>query len=172
MLGGVWVAGATQAVPGQRIGLPVRPPDQAVDYNPRIGNQRVSDVQGKRILVVDDDPLVLRMVEHTLSKRGAQICTAADGMEGLAQFYVNRPDLIIVDVMMPGIDGWGICARLRKLSDVPILMLSALGADTHIVRGLRSGADDYVSKPFSDEVLVARVEALLRRPRMSPSPAR
>ena len=129
-------------------------------------------MQGKRILVVDDDPLVLRMVEHTLSKRGAQICTAADGMEGLAQFYVNRPDLIIVDVMMPGIDGWGICARLRKLSDVPILMLSALGADTHIVRGLRNGADDYVSKPFSDEVLVARVEALLRRPRMSPSPAR
>ncbi len=129
-------------------------------------------MQGKRILVVDDDPLVLRMVELTLSKHGAQICTAADGMEGLAQFYVNRPDLIIVDVMMPGIDGWGICSRLRKLSDVPILMLSALGADTHIVRGLRCGADDYVAKPFTDEVLVARVEALLRRPTLSSSPAR
>jgi DNA-binding response OmpR family regulator len=137
-----------------------------------MGNQRESDVQGKRILVVDDDPLVLRMVEHTLSQHGAQMFTAADGLEGLAQFYVNQPDLIILDVMMPGIDGWRICARLRRLSDVPILMLTALGADTHIVRGLKCGADDYVAKPFTDEVLVARVEALLRRPTLSSSPAR
>jgi DNA-binding response OmpR family regulator len=74
--------------------------------------------------------------------------------------------------MMPEIDGWGTCARLRQLSDVPILMLSALGGDRHIVRGLKCGADDYMSKPFADDVLIARVEALLRRATVSSVPAR
>ena len=129
-------------------------------------------MQGKKILVIDDDPLVLQMVKFTLSKHGAQICTAASGMEGLTLFYAWRPDLVILDVMMPDIDGWGICARLRQLSDVPILMLAALGSDGHIVRGLKVGADDYVAKPFAAKVLIARVEALLRRAMMSSFPAR
>jgi len=88
-------------------------------------------------------------------------------MEGLAQFYACRPDLVILDVMMPDIDGWDICTRLRQISDVPILMLSALGSDGHIVRGLKCGADDYVSKPFAADVLITRVEALLRRAALS-----
>lgn len=125
-------------------------------------------MQGKRILVIDDDPHVLRMVNLTLSKQGAQVYTAANGMEGLTQFYACRPDLVILDVMMPDIDGWDICARLRQISDVPILMLSALGGDNHIVRGLKCGADDYVSKPFAVDVLIARVEGLLRRATLSP----
>lgn len=120
-------------------------------------------MQGKRILIIDDDPHVLRMVELTLSKQGAQVCTASDGTEGLSQFYACRPDLVILDVMMPDIEGWDICARLRQLSGIPILMLSALGSDSNIVRGLRCGADDYMSKPFAVDVLIARVEALLRR---------
>ncbi|GAB4531807.1 MAG: hypothetical protein Kow0063_11510 [Anaerolineae bacterium] len=123
----------------------------------------MNNMQGKQILVIDDDPLVLRMVKHTLSKEGAQVHTGTNGMEGLTQFYAHRPDLVILDVMMPDTDGWGICARLRQLSDVPILMLSALGGDNHIVRGLRTGADDYLTKPFAVQVLLARVEALLRR---------
>lgn len=130
------------------------------------------NMQGKQILVIDDDPLVLRMVKHTLSKEGAQVYTGANGMQGLTQFYAHRPDLVILDVMMPDIDGWGICARLRQLSDVPILMLSAMGGDNHIVRGLRTGADDYVAKPFTVQVLLARVEALLRRTRAASSRVR
>ena len=129
-------------------------------------------MQGKKILVIDDDPLVLQMVKFTLSKHGAQICTAASGMEGLTLFYAWRPDLVILDVMMPDIDGWGICARLRQFSDMPILMLAALGNDGHIVRGLKVGADDYVAKPFAAKVLIARVEDLLRRAMMSSFPAR
>jgi DNA-binding response OmpR family regulator len=128
-------------------------------------------MQGKQILVIDDDPHVLRMVRLILSNEGAQIHTAANGMEGLTQFYAHRPDLVILDVMMPEIDGWGTCARLRQLSDVPILMLSALGGDGHIVRGLKCGADDYMSKPFADDVLIARVKALLRRAPVSSLPA-
>lgn len=128
-------------------------------------------MQGKQILVIDDDPHVLRMVKLVLSNEGAQIHTASSGMEGLAQYYAHRPDLVILDVMMPEIDGWGICARLRQISDVPILMLSALGGDNHVVRGLKGGADDYISKPFADDVLIARVEALLRRATVSSLPA-
>lgn len=124
-------------------------------------------MRGKRILVIDDDPHVLRMVKLTLSKQGAEIHTACNGMEGLSQFYAWRPNLIILDVMMPDIDGWDICARLRQISGVPILMLSALGGDGHIVRGLKCGADDYMGKPFTDDVLIARVEALLRRATLS-----
>ena len=129
-------------------------------------------MQGKKILVIDEDPLVLRVVGLALSEQEAQIYTAANGMEGLAQFYAHRPDLVILDVMMPGIDNWDICTRLRHVSDVPILMLSAMGGDSHIVRGLKCGADDYVTKPFTVEVLVARVEALLRRATLPSFPAR
>ena len=125
-------------------------------------------MQGKRILVIDDDPHVLRMVKLILSKQGAQIHTAASGMEALTQFYACRPNLVVLDVMMPDIDGWDVCTRLRQVSDVPVLMLSALGGDGHVVRGLKCGADDYVSKPFTDDVLIARVEALLRRATLSP----
>ena len=125
-------------------------------------------MQGKRILVIDDDPHVLRMVKLILSKQGAQIHTAASGIEALTQFYACRPDLVVLDVMMPDIDGWDVCDRLRQVSDVPILMLSALGGDSDVVHGLKCGADDYVSKPFTDDVLIARVEALLRRAALSP----
>jgi DNA-binding response OmpR family regulator len=128
-------------------------------------------MQGKQILVIDDDPHVLRMVKLILSNEGAQIHTAPNGMEGLTQFYAHRPDLVILDVMMPETDGWGTCSRLRQFSDVPILMLSALGGDGHIVRGLKCGADDYINKPFADDVLIARVEALLRRASLSSLPA-
>jgi two-component system KDP operon response regulator KdpE len=129
-------------------------------------------MQGKRILVVDDDANVLRIVERALMQAGAQVYTAADGREGLTQFYAHRPDLVILDVMMPDIDGWAVCARLRQLSDVPIMMLTALGSNNLIVQGLRGGADDYVTKPFTIEVLMARVEALLRRAKSSAPPER
>jgi DNA-binding response OmpR family regulator len=127
-------------------------------------------MEGKQILVIDDDPHVLRMVKLILAKQGAQIHTADCGTAALTQFYACRPDLVILDVMMPDIDGWDVCARLREISDVPVLMLSALGSNSHIVRGLKCGADDYLSKPFTDDVLIARVEALLRRANLSAPP--
>ena len=123
----------------------------------------MSDIQGKKLLAIDDDPNVLRLVEHTFSKTGALICTAGDGEEGLRQLNACQPDLIILDVMMPRMDGWQVCARIRQLSEVPIIFLTAMGEEDKIIRGLDCGAADYMTKPFSPKVLVARAQAVLRR---------
>jgi two-component system KDP operon response regulator KdpE len=121
-------------------------------------------MEDKSILVIDDDPHLLRLLEFILSQAGWQVYTASSGQEGLEQFYVLQPNLVILDIMIPDIDGWNVCGQIRQSSQVPIMMLTALGQEEHIIRGLReSGADDYLIKPFSVNILVARIEALLRR---------
>ncbi|MCB0197108.1 MAG: response regulator transcription factor [Anaerolineae bacterium] len=116
------------------------------------------------ILVVDDDPVIIQLLKSAFAKTRATVITASNGQEGLQQFYVHRPDLIILDVKMPDMDGWETCSIIRKLSDVPIIMLTARSNDEEVIRGLDSGADDYITKPFNAKVVLARARAALRRP--------
>jgi DNA-binding response OmpR family regulator len=116
-----------------------------------------------RILVVDDDTEIRALVRTLLERAGATVREAGDGREALRVFFDARPDLVILDVEMPEMDGWETLERLRDLSEVPVLMLTARGAEMEKVRGLRSGADDYVTKPFGRQEFLARVNALLRR---------
>jgi len=117
----------------------------------------------EKILIVDDSSDLLRIVQLCLERANYKVFTAQNGKSGLQRTYSEQPDLIILDVMMPGMDGWEVLTRMRELSDVPIMMLTAKGRETDIVRGLSLGADDYVIKPFGTAELVARVQALLRR---------
>ena len=125
--------------------------------------------KGARILVVDDDPAIPDLLAAILQPQGLVVYRACDGKEGLRKAYELHPDLITLDVTMPGVDGWDVCARLRELSDVPILMLTARTAEADMVRGLMLGADDYLKKPFSKAELEARIGALLRRRKASHS---
>ena len=116
-----------------------------------------------RILVVDDDPQISILLKRGLSYEGYTVDIAADGPEALARARENEPDLVILDILMPGMDGFEVARRLRHGSKVPILMLTAKGAVADKVVGLDSGADDYLVKPFDFDELLARVRALLRR---------
>jgi len=120
---------------------------------------------GSQILVVDDDDDIRGLVRTLLERAGHDVSDASDGLGGLRELYAGAPDLVILDVAMPGLDGWATLERIREVSDVPVLMLTARDAELERVRGLKGGADDYVVKPFGRQELVARVDALLRRPR-------
>jgi DNA-binding response OmpR family regulator len=115
------------------------------------------------ILVVDDEPKVARLARDYLEKNGFRVLTAGDGQSALTVARREKPDLIILDLMLPHIDGREVCRILRRESDVPIIMLTALSEEIDQVTGLEIGADDYITKPFSVRALVARVRALLRR---------
>ena len=115
------------------------------------------------ILVVDDEPKVARLARDYLEKNGFRVITAADGQSALTIARREKPDLVILDLMLPQIDGREVCRILRRESDVPIIMLTALSEEIDQVTGLEIGADDYITKPFSVRALVARVRALLRR---------
>ncbi len=115
------------------------------------------------ILAVDDDVQVLHLVRRTLETEGYRVITADSGEAAVAAFEQQLPDLVVLDIMMPGIDGYAVCQRIRSFSHVPIIMLTAMGSNEEMARGLDAGADDYVTKPFSVEVLLARVRAVLRR---------
>jgi len=115
------------------------------------------------VLVADDDRKITDMLRRTLAYEGYQVVTAADGHEALAQARAHRPDLVVLDLMMPGLDGLEVARRLRAADDMPILMLTARDAVEDRVEGLDSGADDYLVKPFAPAELLARVRALLRR---------
>lgn len=117
----------------------------------------------KKILVIDDDPGLVKMLEIFLRELGYTIFTAASTPEGLRVFFNERPDLILLDIMMPGMDGWEMASRVRELSDVPIIMLSAKDQEADKLRGFKLGVDDYVTKPFSPHELAARIEAVLHR---------
>jgi DNA-binding response OmpR family regulator len=117
------------------------------------------------ILVVDDEPDIRELVELLLQRAGHDVHTACDGRAGMRAFHAAPPDLVILDITMPGLDGWQTLERIRDVSNVPVLMLTARSAELERVRGLRAGSDDYVVKPFGRQELVARVEALLRRTR-------
>jgi DNA-binding response OmpR family regulator len=116
-----------------------------------------------RVLVVDDDDDIRGLLVALLTRAGITVRAAADGREGLREFHAWRPDLVVLDVSMPEIDGWSVLDRIRDMSAVPVLMLTARGDELERVRGLQAGADDYVVKPFGKQELVARVNALLRR---------
>jgi len=115
------------------------------------------------ILVVDDDVRMLRMMRRILELEGYRVITASSGEAALEVFDRQTPDLVLLDVMMPGMDGYIVCQRIREFSQVPIIMVTARSVDDEKVRGLDSGADDYVTKPFSASELTARVRAVLRR---------
>lgn len=117
----------------------------------------------EKILAIDDSPDLLRILQVCLEREKYRVFTAGNGREGLQRIYSVQPDLVILDVMMPGMDGWEVLSRLREMSDVPVIMLTAKGREVDIVRGLGLGADDYITKPFGTAELVARVRALLRR---------
>jgi two-component system response regulator MprA len=120
---------------------------------------------GERILVIEDEPKIADMVKRGLIYEGYSVEVAGDGEKGLGVARDNPPDLVIVDVMLPGIDGFEVCKRLRAAGDVPVLMLTARDAVTDKVHGLDAGADDYLTKPFNFDELNARVRALMRRRR-------
>jgi len=115
------------------------------------------------ILIVDDDVQVLHLVRRVLETEGYRVITADRGEAAVTAFEQQLPDLVVLDIMMPGIDGYTVCKSIRSFSVVPIIMLTAMGSDEEKVRGLDTGADDYVTKPFSVEVLLARIRAVLRR---------
>jgi DNA-binding response OmpR family regulator len=115
------------------------------------------------LLVVEDDPDIAMALRLLLTRAGHEVAHAKDGRTGLKDAYTGRPELVILDIGLPGLDGWQVLERLRDVSDVPVLLLTAHGQESDKVRGLRGGADDYLTKPFTNAELVARVEALLRR---------
>ncbi|HHW98295.1 MAG TPA: response regulator transcription factor [Firmicutes bacterium] len=116
-----------------------------------------------KILIVEDDESISELIAYNLQQAGFSVLTAFDGETGLALALKEEPDLVLLDIMLPGIDGWEVCSQLRQSSQVPILFLTAKDAEFDRVRGLELGADDYVTKPFSPRELVARVKAILRR---------
>jgi len=118
---------------------------------------------GEHILAIDDEPRYLRVIAFNLEQEGFRVTSATSGEQGLALLEGIDPDLVILDVMLPGLDGFEVCRRIRELSSRPIIMLTAKGAEEDKIKGLRIGADDYVTKPFSAAELLARVDAVLRR---------
>ena len=124
-----------------------------------------------RALIVDDDRVLADVVAFTLRREGFQVSLAFDGETGLQRWAEEAPDLIILDVNMPRLDGFAVCRRIREQADTPILLLTVRGEEDDIVHGLELGADDYITKPFSPRQLVARAQAVLRRAGKTPAPA-
>jgi len=125
----------------------------------------------QRILVVDDEPAVTDLLAYNLRKAHYDVLVAGDGREALRQAHEGAPDLIVLDLMLPGIDGLDVCRELRRTSAVPIIMLTARGEEVDRVVGLELGADDYLTKPFSMRELLARIKAVLRRAPAEPASA-
>jgi DNA-binding response OmpR family regulator len=115
------------------------------------------------VLIIDDDADLLHLLSLLFKKAGAQIFTACDGLEGISKLFTCNPDLIILDVMMPGANGFEVCQRLRQVSNTPIIMLTAHNHEREMLRGLEVGADDFLTKPFNPDVLLARAKTVLRR---------
>lgn len=118
-----------------------------------------------RVLVIDDDVKLLDAVVLYLQRSGHEVIAAFDGRDGLQKMYRHRPDLVVLDIMMPGMDGWEVCSRIREVSEVPVIILTARSQEYDKIKGLKLGADDYLVKPFSLRELDARIEAILRRAR-------
>lgn len=125
-------------------------------------------MKGHTVLVIEDDESGRALLGTVLERAGVRPLEASDGAEGLRVLFAERPDLVILDVGLPDLDGWGVLERIRDLTDVPVIMLTARDSELDRVRGLKGGADDYVAKPFGVQELLARIEALLRRARGRP----
>jgi two-component system KDP operon response regulator KdpE len=121
-----------------------------------------------RILIVDDDLTLLDLLKQSLGKVGYRVLTATNGIDAIQRVYKDKVDLVVLDVMMPRMDGWETCNRIREVSDVPIIMLTAKDKEADTLKGFQCGVDDYVTKPFSFAELTARVKAILVRTRKAP----
>ncbi len=124
----------------------------------------------QKILLVDDDPTLLDLLSDHVRKVGYEVFRAANGNEGLSKFGEHSPDLVVLDVMMPGMDGWSVCEQIRETSSVPIILLTAKNEEIDKLRGFRLGVDDYVTKPFSFAELAARIGAVLSRAQQAITP--
>jgi DNA-binding response OmpR family regulator len=120
-------------------------------------------MNGKTVLLIDDDADLLQLASHIFQKAGAQTITASNEMEGMRKLFAQQPDLIMLDVMLEKENGFEICRRIRQASDVPVIMLTALNKEQDMLKGLDAGADDFLSKPFNADILIARARAVLRR---------
>ena len=116
-----------------------------------------------KVLFIDDDVDLLNLVSIIFKKAGYKVITAPDGLDGMTKFFMSHPQLIILDVMLPGSNGFEVCQRIRQVSEKPVIILTALNQETNILQGLAAGADDFLSKPFNPEILLARAKTLLRR---------
>ncbi len=121
-----------------------------------------------KVLVIEDDPMQAEMFQQLLTQNGFQAITALDGPEGLRRLYETQPDLVLLDILLPHMDGWEICRRIREMSTVPVMVITSRASEEEKIKGLRLGADDYIVKPFNPLELAARIEAVLRRTRMPP----
>jgi two-component system, OmpR family, alkaline phosphatase synthesis response regulator PhoP len=119
------------------------------------------------VLIIDDDADLLQLAGLIFKKAGAKVITANDGLDGISKFFTCHPDLIVLDVMMPGNSGFDICQRIRQVSDAPLIMLTSLNREEDMLKGLAAGADDFLSKPFNPEILLARAQTVLRRTQRS-----
>jgi DNA-binding response OmpR family regulator len=133
------------------------------EHSMAASSPHASSADVERILVVDDHPGIHVLLQKGLQRAGYDVTSAMDGPEALAHFIETPPDAVLLDVLMPGMDGYEVCRRLREMADVPIIMVSAMRNEDEIVRGLDAGADDYVTKPFSVVELVARLRAQRRK---------
>lgn len=124
-----------------------------------------------RLLLVEDDAVIREATQLSLQRHGYDVTTAEDGLEAIDVFEKIQPDAVLLDIMLPGLDGISVCRRIRETSTVPVVMVSARGDALDVVLGLEAGADDYVTKPFDTQVLVARLRAVLRRAVIEPVPA-
>lgn len=118
---------------------------------------------GEKILVIDDEDTTVQLISIALERKGFEVIKAYRAEDGLRKAYRTHPDLVLLDIMMPNMDGWEVCRRLRELSDVPIIFLTAKSEVRDVVKGLEMGADDYIVKPYDSDELVARIKAHLRR---------
>lgn len=117
----------------------------------------------KTVLIIDDDADLLHLASHIFQREGAQTIAVNNEMEGLRTLFTHHPDLIILDVMLPQANGFELCRKIRQVSDVPLIMLTALNKERDMLQGLDAGADDFLSKPFNADILIARAKAVLRR---------
>jgi DNA-binding response OmpR family regulator len=127
------------------------------------GSTVATSQPAQRILIIEDDPTLIATLSYTLQKQGHHVTTASDGLDGIKTARNLKPDIILLDLMLPHVDGREVCRYLRGWTDVPILMLTALGREEDVVAGLELGADDYVTKPFRMNEFLARINALIRR---------
>lgn len=120
-------------------------------------------MDGVKVLLIDDDHDLLQLVSRIFEKSGAQVITAVDGLEGISKLFTYHPSLIVLDIMMPGQNGVNVCRRIRQVTSTPLIMLTAMNSEQSILEGLNAGADDYITKPFNPNILLARAAAILRR---------
>ena len=120
-------------------------------------------MNGKKVLIIDDDADLRQLASLIFKNVGAQVATAGDGLEAMSKLFTQKPDLILLDVMLPGMDGFEVCKRIRQVSNAPLIMLTALNREQEMLRGLETGADDFLSKPFNKDILLARARTVLRR---------